>query len=288
MSAETEGRAAAEKFRSDHHLGVQPLGDLVVTIEQATGFDVAVLHTEPDEHGLTMRDPARGAVFIGVACTPNPMRQRSTLAHELAHVLFEDWTDSHEVTWGVRDHAERRADAFARHLLLPLQGLREFLGEPGTVAESALSAVVQRFLLSPHMAAIQLEQGGHIGTTLKMRWKDLTAPQLAARYGWADQYRALQAESEHSRAPQRLLARANRGYAESVLSAQAIATLRGVTVAEAEAELSEAGIVPAATETMWADASDLPEVDIDVADLVDTLDVPGDGDSGERSERDVR
>jgi Zn-dependent peptidase ImmA (M78 family) len=60
-------------------------------IEQATGIDVAVLDVGPDEHGLTMRDPGRDAVFIGVARTRNPMRQRSTLAHELGHVLFEDW-----------------------------------------------------------------------------------------------------------------------------------------------------------------------------------------------------
>ncbi|MFD7654534.1 ImmA/IrrE family metallo-endopeptidase [Actinosynnema sp. NPDC059797] len=287
MSAETEGRAAAEKFRVDHHLGVQPLGDLVVTIEQATGFDVAMLRVEPDEHGLTMRDPVRGAVFIGVACTSNPMRQRSTLAHELAHVLFEDWTDSSEVDWGGRDYTESRADAFARHLLLPLQGLHEFLEERTTVAESDLSAVVQRFLLSPRMAAIQLEQGGHISTALKTQWKDLTTPQLAARYGWTDQYLALKAESEHPRAPQRLLARANRGYAESVLPAQAIATLRGITVAEAEAELHKAGIFPIESEAVWAGASDLPEVDVDLTDLLETLGVPSDGDTDERSERDL-
>jgi Zn-dependent peptidase ImmA (M78 family) len=287
MNAETEGRTAAENFRVDHHLGTQPLGDLVVTIEQATGFDVAVLRAEPDEHGLTMRDPARGAVFIGVACTLNPMRQRSTLAHELAHILFEDWVDSREVIWGVRDHAERRADSFARHLLLPLEGLREFLGQPEAVAESALSAVVQRFLLSPHMAAIQLEQGGYIDADLKEQWKDLTSPHLAARYGWTDQYLALQAESDHARAPRRLLARANRGYAESVLSAQAIATLRGVTVAEAEAELHEADISPAESETVWAEADDLPEVDVDMADLAETLGIPSGDDLSERPERNV-
>jgi Zn-dependent peptidase ImmA (M78 family) len=73
---------------------VQPLGDLVAVIEQATGIDVAVLDVGPDEHGLAMRDPARGTVFIGVARTRNPMRQRSTLAHELGHVLFGDWADA--------------------------------------------------------------------------------------------------------------------------------------------------------------------------------------------------
>ncbi|MGH3449912.1 MAG: ImmA/IrrE family metallo-endopeptidase, partial [Haloechinothrix sp.] len=65
LNAETEGRTAAARFRRDHHLGVQPLGDLVAVIEQATGMDVAILDVGPDEHGLTMRDPVLDAVFIG-------------------------------------------------------------------------------------------------------------------------------------------------------------------------------------------------------------------------------
>ena len=58
MTAETEGSEAAARFRKDHHLGAQPLGDLLEIIEEATGIDVAVLETGPDEHGLTMRDPS--------------------------------------------------------------------------------------------------------------------------------------------------------------------------------------------------------------------------------------
>jgi Zn-dependent peptidase ImmA (M78 family) len=103
VNTEAEGRTSAARFRQDHHLGVQPLGDLVAVIEQATGIDVAVLDVGPDEHGLTMRDPRRNAVFIGVARTRNPMRQRSTLAHELGHVLFEDWADNDAGNWSSND-----------------------------------------------------------------------------------------------------------------------------------------------------------------------------------------
>jgi hypothetical protein len=62
----------------------------------------------------------------------------------------------------------------------------------------------------------------------------VTAPALAARFGWLDQYRALQAGSGRRRAPQRLLARAIQGYlengerrTENVVSLQT-ATLRGL------------------------------------------------------------
>lgn len=269
MNAEAEGRAAAAQFRREHHLGVQPLGDLVAVIEQAAGVDVAVLEVGPDEHGLTMRDPRRNAVFIGVARTRNPMRQRSTLAHELGHVLFGDWADNGAVEWGNCTPEEIRADSFARHLLVPVDGVREFLGSRGSITPSTLSAVVQRFLVSPAIAAIALHQAGYIGAETKQKWMALSAPQLASRFGWSDQYQALQADSDRRRAPQRLLTRVITGYVEGVLPAQAIATLRGIAREAVEAELREAGIEPTDQPVAWADASDLPDVDVDL-DALDT------------------
>jgi Zn-dependent peptidase ImmA (M78 family) len=271
MNAERDGSIAAATFRRDHRLGVQPLGDLIALIEQTTGIDVAVLDAGPDEHGLTMRDPRRNAVFIGVARTENPMRQRSTLAHELGHVMFEDWTPNDADHWSDRSPAERRADAFARHLLLPLDGLREVLGQRGPVDQSGLSTIVQRFLVSPALAAIALHQGGYIDAATKQNWMAITTPQLAVRFGWHDHYQALQDDADRRRAPQRLLARAVRGYVEGVLPAQAIATLRGIAPAVAEAELRDAGIVPAEHPVAWTGSDDLPDVEVDLAALDDDL-----------------
>ncbi|WP_020498997.1 ImmA/IrrE family metallo-endopeptidase [Sciscionella marina] len=276
LNAEHEGRTAAARFRHEHHLGVQPLGDLVAVIEQATGIDVAILEVGPDEHGLTMRDPVRDAVFIGVARTRNPMRQRSTLAHELGHVLFQDWTDSDARDGNGRTPTEIRADAFARHLLVPVEGLRDFLGNRELATRSTLSEVVQRFLVSPQMAAIALTQAMYIDEDTKQEWKVLTAPQLATRFGWSDQYRALQADSDRRRAPQRLLARAIKGYEEGVLSAQAIATLRGITLEAAEAHLREAGIMPIQHAIAWADPAELPDAHVDLAALDEAINLPDD------------
>ena len=250
---------------------MQPLGDLLEIIEQATGIDVAVLDVGTDEHGLTMRDPATGTVFIGVARTRNPMRQRSTLAHELGHVLFEDWVDSDTGDWSNRSPAEIRADAFARHLLVPVEGLREFIGAWSPVGLSTLSAVVQRFLVSPQIATITLRQAEYIDEATKRQWMTLSARQLAARFGWTDQYHVLQASSDRRRAPQRLLARAITGYTEGVLPAQAIATLRGISLEALVEELSEAGVIPAERPIAWADPAELPEVDVDLTALDEDL-----------------
>jgi hypothetical protein len=62
-----------------------------------------------------------------------------------------------------------------------------------------------------------------------------------------------------------LLARAIKGYADGVLSAQAIATLRGIALENAEAELQEAGVVPTERRVTWADPTELPEVSVDLA-----------------------
>lgn len=288
MNAEAAGRAAAEQFRREHRLGVQPLGDLVAVIEQSAGIDVAVLDVGPDEHGLAMRDSGRDVVIIGVARTQNPMRQRSTLAHELCHVLSGDWADISTASWGDRTPQEIRADAFARHLLVPTEGLHETLQPRTTIAPHDLSTVVQRFLVSPVIAAIALQQAGYIGESTKLQWMSLSAPQVAARFGWTDQYQALQAASDRRRAPQRLLARAIRGYAEAVVSAQTIATLRGVPLEIAAAELQEAGVVPVEHSVPWTDPAELPDVDMDLLAFDDALNAPDYDEDREQSEHDER
>lgn len=268
MTAESEGRDAADRFRRDHGLGVQPLGDLVTVIEQTADVDVAIVDVEPNEHGMAMRDPARNVVFMAVARTPHSMRQRSTLAHELGHLIFDDWTNPGQEQWGGRTGEEMRADAFARHLLAPSAGIRKFLGDKRPVTSADLSAVVQRFLVSPAIAAIAMHDAQYIGEVVKNEWMGLTAHFLAARFGWSDQYRALQEESNRIRAPQRLLTRALQGYLENVVSVQTLATLRGVDPKKIEAELNEAGLTPRNVEPIvWAASTDLPEVDLDLCDL---------------------
>jgi Zn-dependent peptidase ImmA (M78 family) len=267
MTPEHQGKEAAAAFRDKHRLGAQPLGDLVALIEQTTGHDVAVLDAGPDEHGLTMRDPVRRVTFIGVARTRNPMRQRSTLAHELAHAHFGDWNDGKDLC--ARSPEEIRADAFARHLLVPGEGLEGFLGRRRPLSEADLSAVVQRFLVSPAIAAIALQDCGYIDAPTKKQWMALSTRGLATRFGWIDQYQSLQDDSDRTRSPQRLLTRAVRGYREGVVTGQTIATLRGISTEGAVAALEEAGIVPREPAIPWMTAAELPPVSVDLSDLED-------------------
>ncbi|MFE6922635.1 ImmA/IrrE family metallo-endopeptidase [Nocardia sp. NPDC057663] len=269
MTAESDGRVAAEKFRADYSLGSQPVGDLVTLIEQTVGADVAVLDAEVDQHGMTMRRSENSHIFIAVARSRNPMRQRSTLAHELGHVVFGDWATAPIVDSA--SPAESRANVFARHLLVPQEGLREFLGTRPEVDLAALSNVVQWFQVSPQIAAIALEQAGRIDPTTKTSFMEQTAPQLAARYGWSDRYHAMQRESDRRRAPQRLLTRAISGWLQGVVPIEMLATLRGLDVVALQEELADAGVTPVEVVPVWANGSELPHVEVDLTGL-DELD----------------
>lgn len=246
-------------------MGVQPRGDLVAPIEQTTGEDVAVVEADGDEHGLAMKDSNTGAVFVAVARTRHPMRQRSILAHELGHLVFGDW-DPKEVL-SSRSPAEIRADAFARHLLVPREGPRAFLGDRRPATEAELSDVVQHFVVSPGMAAIAMRDSGYVDEGTRQDWVHITTPQLATRFGWSDFYKSLQADSDRPRAPQQLLARAIEGYSLGVVSAQMIATIRSANEGTVLAELEDAGIYPTLPEPVQMDADALPHVEIDFDDL---------------------
>lgn len=268
---EEEAQAAAQSFRERNNLGSHPLGDLITVIEQATGIDVAILNAGPDEHGLAARSRETGTTFIVVATTDHPVRQRSSLGHELAHVQFQDWMPERELE--KRDPVEVRADAFSRHLLLPQAAIHNVFKGRKNVVEAELSMLVQLFRVSPAIAAIALHQAGLIDAPQKNAWLRISTPQLAARHGWGDQYKAWQAESRQTRAPRRLLARAVNGYAEGVLSVQAIARLRDLPAEIVENELAESNIIPRTHGTTQDDPGGLPPVSVDLS-FLDELDDP--------------
>lgn len=243
---EDEACEAAQAFREDNGLGIAPIADVVALIEQTQDADVTVLGVDDSsEHGLTMVDPDRGATIVAVASSEHPMRWRSTLAHELGHLVFHDHDLGKPGVLSSGSIVEDRARSFARHLLLPRGGVQHFLAKREHGLElDALSDLVQRFQVSPAIATIQLLGIGAIGEAKFEEWSKIFTPTLAARFGWADQYRGLQAESGQRRAPQRLLARVIAGYVSGLLSLETVASVRGISPSDLAIELESAGIRP--------------------------------------------
>lgn len=227
-SNEQRATKLAEQFRAVHDLGDGPIKDMFELVHATVGIDVLSVFADEAEHGLSIIDPATATVVIAVATTRHPMRQRSSVAHELGHILGGDLEGEDLPHPGERTPEEIRADAFARHLLLPLDSVRRRLGKPaGSAALAHLSELVQEFEVSPALAAIQMREVQLIESGTCTEWSSVSTASLATSYGWLSQYRGLVEDSLRSRAPQALMSRAVDGYRRGVLDIRELATWYG-------------------------------------------------------------
>lgn len=242
MSAnEAEARRLADEFRARHQLDLRPLGDLYKLIHATLGIDVIAMDADEAEHGLSARDPTTGRVVIAVATTTRPMRQRSSIAHELGHVVAGDLERPAMFRPGERTPPEIRADAFARHLLLPVTALRAGHNVArGQVTERSLSDLVQEFGVSPHIAAIQLRDMDLISAAQCQDWSTVTSATLAARHGWLGQYRSMVRAAKEPRSPQALMQRAVDGHLADVVGLAELARWYG----QREADIRETLALP--------------------------------------------
>lgn len=254
---ERRAEELADAVRQDFELGDAPIADLFELVYKARGVDVLSMDASQDEHGLTMTHPTTKTTIIAVATTPHPMRQRSSIAHELGHVLAGDLDRPQALVPGERSDAEICADAFARHLLIPKRAVqRHMSGSARPIDEGALSDLVQRYGVSPAMAAIQLRHAGLIDQPTCADWMYLSSRTLATRYGWLDQYLGLQAESMRPRAPQGLMQRAVAGYRAGLMSLAELSLWYGRPPAELEAEIGPQDGRPSAGDDLWDDGWD--------------------------------
>lgn len=234
---EDRAQELAAAFRENHGLGLSPVKDVFELVHTAAGVDVLSMEASEAEHGLSMLDPATGRVVIAVATTRNPMRQRSSVAHELGHVLAGDLERPDVVRPDERTPAETRADAFARHLLLPVEAVRSRLAAADQVSIADLSELVQEFEVSPRIASIQMRTAGLISAATCSEWGEQSTLTLAARFGWRSQYRTLAAAAEEPRAPQSLMTRAVEGYRQGALGIAELASWYGQGTEELRAEI---------------------------------------------------
>ncbi|MBG0738891.1 ImmA/IrrE family metallo-endopeptidase [Paeniglutamicibacter antarcticus] len=248
---------AAMKIRRDQGLGTGPIADLHELIGLvAPSVDVAILDMPSGMDGMVLTDPVRGKSIIGVATTGVPERQRSSMGHELGHIVFADYEAGLRHDPAARTPEETRADTFARHLLAPVEGMADFLDDLGAVRGELnprhVSSVVRHFQVSPAIAIIQMHSDGWITAKQKEEWRE-SAQSLALRYGWIGDYRAMAAESSTPRPPQRLIENTTEGYIRNFVSVQGLAALSGVDPERQLHELEEAGITPETIEVAWAD-----------------------------------
>jgi Zn-dependent peptidase ImmA (M78 family)/transcriptional regulator with XRE-family HTH domain len=241
-----QGRSLAAEVRRACQLGHGPLFDVDDLIGQLTGVDVA--HRDlGGVSGFCAVDPDRGTaiVLIGTGLNETAERQWFTAAHELAHLLFLGDPKHRAPAGPVRPPQELRADEFARHLLIPLDGVSSWLRANGVdeVTEAELAALANTFRVSPQVALIQLRNLGRAPASVGESTLP-TGRQLAYRHGWGAAYDLAQSVARMERPPVRIVDRATQAYRLGKLGLAPLARLLGQSLREAKASLAEAGVVP--------------------------------------------
>lgn|GEM_PF-453007 len=261
LPVERQAQELASRVRSVLGLGCAPIADIDELIERFTGVDTAVLNLPETRDGFTVTDPVLDTTLIVVRAGRVPERQRFTFAHELGHLLWGDGAAVHQLDDG-RTPGERRSDGFARHLLVPQDGIRAWLADEGLdsedpVSERTAALLARYFRVSFPVVLIQLTEMGLITNARKAKLLGPTGVDLAHRYGWGPAYEQEQAAAAAVRAPRRILERAVAAYRENLIGVRALAMLEGRTPEDARSALEEAGIVPGPTPAPRADLSRL-------------------------------
>lgn len=252
MNSERTGAEAAEKQRGRLGLGHAPLADMSALVDEMTPFDLVVMDMPDGLDAMIATDANRSAGFIAVATTRSPFRQRFSIAHELGHASLG--TISAQLGCTVNGSAHRppeevAADAFARHFLAPLPAVRQHLDDaPGPLV--ALSDVVRIYGVSPTVAAIQLRDAGMDESVVELA-KSQTAPKLATRFGWRDEYDARSADSQKPKAPRRLLDDAVTAYSEGRVGLGLVARVANQSLEDERLILEEADVRPTLPEPEW-------------------------------------
>lgn len=248
------GQRAAEALRASWGLPSGPLLDLEATVEDATGAYTAYVNMPPGVDGLYLSDELAGTVVLAVDVAAECERQRFTLAHELGHFIAND---SHLlIDGGSRTGpAETAANAFARHLLLPLHDVQSY---SSTWDERIVGDLAWRYRVSPHAAAIQLRRANLIPDHDVDRYAQLRAKHAAAAGGWWKQRQAELRATQALRVSPSLVERAVRGWQERAIGIRSLARLTGDAPQEVVASLSGEGIHRGVTPP-----DDLVAVDLD-------------------------
>ncbi|WP_225746634.1 ImmA/IrrE family metallo-endopeptidase [Corynebacterium sp. Marseille-P4611] len=229
-SASQQGVELATRFRKDHMLGTEPIFD-INALMKLVDADFIVLKLPQDLDALTLRDPSSGALTVGIGTSSNPYRQRLTVAHEIGHIIAGDVTEDGAALLCDTTHpSETRANTFARCVLCPVEALNDL--PQASTSEELLSDVVQRFQVSPTVAAIQLCQAERISEETKEELKSYSTKRLASQFGWKADYDYAAKISELPRSSERLVADAYKAYNQGLLALPSVAFAEQVSIEE--------------------------------------------------------
>ncbi|MCW1100098.1 XRE family transcriptional regulator [Streptomyces sp. RS2] len=226
--AQRQGRRLAECARQELGLGSYELGDLPGLIERHFGVDVALSPLGEEADGLCIH--GKGVQLIVASTDFSQGHVRFTLAHELGHHLLDDprdVIDEDEHDMYADNLAEKRVNAFAGHLLMPEDGIRETLGwlSAGRVTERSLVALMEQFGVSYAALLYQLRDLRLITPEQSQQLRQQSVRQLVDRHASVAPTGAGISPLRTIRAPERLLGAAVEAARNEHVGLGVVATL---------------------------------------------------------------
>lgn len=205
------------------------LSGLIQAVERAFSVDIAVGELPARVDGLSYT-AAEDRVIV-LATTDRPGRQRFTLAHELAHVLWGDHGENpveEQIQVGSKERTEQRANAFAASFLLPKAELLEQCA--GRPTSDAFSELVRRFRVTPDFLSWRLLNLGLLDSAQRVRVGAATEAMAYSAAGCADEYRLSAVEASRDRAPAALADVYITAYLRGEVAAAPVADVTGFPV----------------------------------------------------------
>ncbi len=136
-----QGMHVADEERRRLGLGISPLADIAELLE-TQGVRTAQIELPDDISGLTLSDTKVG-LFVVANRHHHVVRRRFSYAHEYAHVLLDrERRGTISRTAERNELIEVRANAFAAHILLPSDGVRQVMESLGKGSASRHQAAV--------------------------------------------------------------------------------------------------------------------------------------------------
>ncbi|MCY4622490.1 MAG: ImmA/IrrE family metallo-endopeptidase [bacterium] len=155
------GYDLATQAREQLGIGLSPIRSMRELVEDRLGIPVVQVELPPAIAGATISvSNRRGIVLNTVGANTNVWIRRTTLAHELAHLLFDPEArlasvrvDSYEqmqrntedTTAGSQDDVEQRANAFAVEFLAPRVAVKQMVPNLAHVGAEAIGNVMSEF-----------------------------------------------------------------------------------------------------------------------------------------------
>lgn len=267
------GAQLADNLRAALDLGDAAVDDLVYLVEHHLGADVSLEPLPDGIHGLLITDPdvpfqESGVAVMLVNSDDIHGRQRYTLAHEVAHLFFDDaelFLPDYAVAdsapdergrWTDRQLCEMRANSFASAFLAPEGGVRRIadnLGPaPGDPAsrrrwrERLVANVAHEFGMSVEAAAIRCEVVDLLTAEDKDGVLQNSATAVMTAAGFGDELASRQEDQSRVFPPPGLRDQALFAYMEGMIGIMSLAQLWRTEDTEGlRTQLHDSGWVPA-------------------------------------------